>query len=87
MSTVQAALAAANRMLGDAGIENAPRDTRRLMAASLQIPADRLLMLLAQDVVSRNPGADILFDVKCSRFENGFMLSSCANYYEILIYY
>ena len=29
--------------------------------------ADRLLMLFAQDVLARNPGADILFDVKCSR--------------------
>jgi len=28
---------------------------------------DRLLMLLAKDVVSRNPGADVLYDVKCSR--------------------
>jgi phosphomannomutase/phosphoglucomutase len=28
---------------------------------------DRLLMLFAKDVVSRNPGADILFDVKCTR--------------------
>ena len=28
---------------------------------------DRLLMLFARDVVSRNPGADVLFDVKCSR--------------------
>ncbi|RMG28936.1 MAG: phosphomannomutase/phosphoglucomutase [Gammaproteobacteria bacterium] len=28
---------------------------------------DRLMMLLAMDVLSRNPGADILFDVKCSR--------------------
>ncbi len=28
---------------------------------------DRLLMLFAQDVVSRNPGADVVFDVKCSR--------------------
>ncbi len=28
---------------------------------------DRLMMLLAKDVVSRNPGADIIFDVKCSR--------------------
>ncbi|WP_144820621.1 phosphomannomutase/phosphoglucomutase [Marinobacter piscensis] len=28
---------------------------------------DRLLMLFARDVVSRNPGADILYDVKCSR--------------------
>ena len=30
------------------------------------VAADRLLMLLAQDVVARNPGADILFDVKCT---------------------
>ena len=28
---------------------------------------DRLLMLLAKDVVSRNPGTDIIFDVKCTR--------------------
>lgn len=34
------------------------------------IAADQLLMLFAQDVVSRNPGADVLFDVKCSRHLN-----------------
>lgn len=28
---------------------------------------DRLMMLFAEDVLSRNPGAEILFDVKCSR--------------------
>lgn len=28
---------------------------------------DTLLMLFAEDVVSRNPGADVVFDVKCSR--------------------
>ncbi|HDZ55573.1 MAG TPA: phosphomannomutase/phosphoglucomutase [Pseudomonas xinjiangensis] len=28
---------------------------------------DRLLMLLAEDVVTRHPGADIVFDVKCTR--------------------
>lgn len=28
---------------------------------------DRLLMLFAKDVLSRNPGTDVLFDVKCSR--------------------
>ena len=28
---------------------------------------DRLLMLFAQDVLARNPGADIIFDVKCTR--------------------
>lgn len=31
------------------------------------ICADRLLMLFAEDIVTRNPGADIVFDVKCSR--------------------
>lgn len=29
--------------------------------------ADQLMMVLAQDMVVRNPGAEILFDVKCSR--------------------
>jgi phosphomannomutase/phosphoglucomutase len=28
---------------------------------------DRLLMLFARDVVSRNPGADVIYDVKCTR--------------------
>jgi phosphomannomutase/phosphoglucomutase len=31
---------------------------------------DKLLMLFAQDIVSRNPGAEILYDVKCSRHLN-----------------
>jgi phosphomannomutase/phosphoglucomutase len=31
------------------------------------IRSDVLLMLYAEDVVSRNPGADVVFDVKCSR--------------------
>lgn len=31
------------------------------------VEPDALLMLLAQDVVSRNPGADIIYDVKCTR--------------------
>lgn len=31
------------------------------------VRADELLMLYAEDVVSRNPGADVVFDVKCSR--------------------
>jgi phosphomannomutase/phosphoglucomutase len=29
--------------------------------------SDRLLMLYASDLLSRNPGADIIFDVKCTR--------------------
>jgi phosphomannomutase/phosphoglucomutase len=28
---------------------------------------DRLLMLFTKDIVSRNPGADVVYDVKCSR--------------------
>lgn len=36
-------------------------------ATGKSVPADRLLMLLAQDVVSRNPGADVIFDIKCTR--------------------
>ncbi len=31
------------------------------------IAVDRLLMLLAQDLLERNPGTDVLFDVTCSR--------------------
>ncbi len=31
------------------------------------VRADVLLMIFAQDVVSRNPGSDVVFDVKCSR--------------------
>jgi len=29
---------------------------------------DRLMMLFAQDILSRNPGAEIIYDVKCTRF-------------------
>lgn len=31
------------------------------------IHADRMLMLFARDVLSRNPGADVIYDVKCTR--------------------
>nr|WP_256737516.1 phosphomannomutase/phosphoglucomutase [Pseudomonas sp. dw_358] len=31
------------------------------------IYADRLLMLFAKDTLSRNPGTDVVFDVKCTR--------------------
>ncbi len=34
---------------------------------------DKLLMLYAQDIVGRNPGADILYDVKCSRHLNALI--------------
>ena len=36
-------------------------------ASGTSVPADRLLMVLAQDMASRHPGAGVLFDVKCSR--------------------
>ena len=34
---------------------------------------DRLLMLFARDIVGRNPGADVVFDVKCSRHLNALV--------------
>ncbi|MCZ6853797.1 MAG: phosphomannomutase/phosphoglucomutase, partial [Gammaproteobacteria bacterium] len=34
---------------------------------------DKLLMLFAQDIVARNPGADIIYDVKCSRHLNNLI--------------
>ena len=34
---------------------------------------DKLLMLFAQDVVGRNPGADVIYDVKCSRHLNNLI--------------
>lgn len=44
MTTVQSVLHAANCALRDSGIVDAARDTRRLMAACLDIAPDRLLM-------------------------------------------
>ncbi|MFU8816609.1 MAG: phosphomannomutase/phosphoglucomutase, partial [Pseudomonadales bacterium] len=34
---------------------------------------DKLMMLYAQDIVGRNPGADIIYDVKCSRHLNALI--------------
>ncbi|WP_288362959.1 phosphomannomutase/phosphoglucomutase [uncultured Spongiibacter sp.] len=43
-------------------------DRVAVVSASGRRPrADELLMLLADDMVSRNPGCEVLFDVKCSR--------------------
>ena len=36
---------------------------------------DRLLMLFAKDIVTRNPGADVIFDVKCTRQLNSLISS------------
>lgn len=38
------------------------------------IPADRLLMLLAKDIITRNPGATVIYDVKCSRRLHGLIV-------------
>ena len=38
------------------------------------IPADRLLMLLAKDLLTRNPGAKVVFDVKCTRRLKGLII-------------
>jgi phosphomannomutase/phosphoglucomutase len=45
-------------------------DGDRLVVVTAQgeiIWPDHLLMLFAKDILSRNPGADVLFDVKCSK--------------------
>ncbi|MBR9804936.1 phosphomannomutase/phosphoglucomutase, partial [bacterium] len=45
-------------------------DGDRLVAvtgAGEPVNADQLLMLYAQDVITRNPGADVIYDVKCSK--------------------
>lgn len=34
---------------------------------------DKLMMLFARDIVGRNPGADIIYDVKCSRHLNALI--------------
>ena len=39
-------------------------------AAGEIIWPDKLMMLFARDILGRNPGADIIFDVKCSRHLN-----------------
>lgn len=41
-----------------------------ITAAGDIIWPDRLLMLFAKDVVSRNPGSDVVYDVKCTRHLN-----------------
>ncbi|MCK5881525.1 MAG: phosphomannomutase/phosphoglucomutase, partial [Sinobacterium sp.] len=45
-------------------------DADRLMVTSSSgssIDSDKLIMLFAQDISSRNPGSSIVYDVKCSR--------------------
>lgn len=48
-------------------------DGDRIVAVTAEgeiIWPDRLLMLFAKDVVSRNPGSDVVYDVKCTRHLN-----------------
>lgn len=51
-------------------------DADRVVAVTASgevVRSDRLLMLFAKDVLTRNPGADIVFDVKCSRSLNSLI--------------
>lgn len=53
-------------------------DGDRLVAVTAEgeiIWPDRLLMLFAKDVVSRNPGSDVVYDVKCTRHLNSVISS------------
>jgi len=53
-------------------------DGDRLVVVTAQgriIWPDQLLMLFARDILSRHPGADVLFDVKCSRQLNQLITS------------
>lgn len=40
------------------------------------VGGDEIMMLFAQDVVSRNPGADVIYDVKCKRQLNHVISTS-----------
>ena len=53
-------------------------DADRVVAVTADgkvIKGDHLLMLFAKDVLTRNPGADIVFDVKCSKLLNRLIKS------------
>lgn len=51
-------------------------DGDRLVAVTSSgeiVAPDRLLMLFAKDVVSRNPGSDVVYNVKCTRHLNSII--------------
>lgn len=51
-------------------------DGDRLVAVTSSgeiVAPDQLLMLFAKDVVSRNPGSDVVYDVKCTRHLNSII--------------
>ncbi|WP_374972424.1 phosphomannomutase/phosphoglucomutase [Spongiibacter marinus] len=66
---LDALAAAVSEHQADIGIAfDGDGDRVAVISASGRRPrADELLMLLADDMVSRNPGCEVLFDVKCSR--------------------
>lgn len=68
-SNLNALVAAVKENRADLGLAfDGDGDRVVLVSASGRIvPSDQLLMMLAKDIVSRNPGADVVFDVKCSR--------------------
>ena len=69
IENLQALIAEVQRQGADIGIAF-DGDADRLgvvTAKGEMIYPDRLLMLFAEDIVTRHPGADIVFDIKCSR--------------------
>jgi phosphomannomutase/phosphoglucomutase len=68
-SNLSALKAAVAEHQADIGIAfDGDGDRLAIVTARGRCPAaDQLLMVLASDMVARNPGAEILFDVKCSR--------------------
>jgi phosphomannomutase/phosphoglucomutase len=68
-SNLSALKAAVAEHQADIGIAfDGDGDRLAIVTAQGRCPAaDQLLMVLASDMVARNPGAEILFDVKCSR--------------------
>jgi len=68
-SNLSALKAAVAEHRADIGIAfDGDGDRLAIVTAQGRCPAaDELLMVLANDMVARNPGAEILFDVKCTR--------------------
>lgn len=68
-ANLEALIAAVQEHNADLGVAF-DGDGDRLMVVTPKghiIWPDQLLMLFARDILARNPGADILFDVKCSK--------------------
>jgi Phosphomannomutase len=69
LKNLQDAIAAVNEHQADLGLAfDGDGDRVGVITPSGHVVyPDRVMMLFAEDVLSRNPGAEILFDVKCSR--------------------